>query len=173
MSDLNINATLSINFADWHSDPPNPLWYDGDGHGTHVAGTVAAIDNDINVVGVVPGASVVAVRVMDEDGFGEWSTIIARIEHVASKGKVGDVANLSLGGEFTQIANDAVEKAAAKGIKFAIAAGNDQSDAKDYSPTSATGENIYTVSCFDDTDSFCWFSNYGSVVDYSGPGEDV
>jgi len=173
LSDLNINKALSINFADWYFDPPNPLWYDGDGHGTHVAGTVAAIDNDINVVGVVPGASVVAVRVLDESGFGTLSTVIAGIEYVASKGKVGDVANLSLGGEFSQILNNAVEKAAAKGIKFAIAAGNDYDDAQYYSPASATGENIYTVSCFDENDSFCSFSNYGSVVDYSGPGKDV
>jgi len=173
LSDLNINETLSINFANWYFDPPNPLWYDGDGHGTHVAGTVAAIDNAINVVGVVPGATVVAVRVLDEFGEGLWSNIIAGIEYVASKGKVGDVANLSLGGYFIQIVNDAVEKAAAKGIKFAIAAGNSYDDAWYYSPASATGVNIYTVSCFDNTDSFCSFSNYGSVVDYSGPGKDV
>jgi subtilisin family serine protease len=52
VKDLNIDKTLSINFADWYFDLPNPQWYDGHGHGTHVAGTVAAIDNDINVVGV-------------------------------------------------------------------------------------------------------------------------
>jgi hypothetical protein len=80
---------------------------------------------------------------------------------------------LSLGGEFTQIVNNAVEKAAANGIKFAIAAGNSYDDAQYYSPASATGVNIYTMSCFDDADSFCSFSNYGSVVDYSGPGKDV
>jgi hypothetical protein len=173
VKDLNIDKTLSINFADWYSDPPNPLWFDGHGHGTHVAGTVAAIDNDINVVGVVPGAFVVAVRVLNEYGFAPWSTIISGIEYVASKGKTGDVANLSLGGSYSQILNNAVEKAAAKGIKFAIAAGNENSDAQYTSPASASGENIYTISCYDNSDSFCSFSNYGSVVDYSGPGSDV
>ncbi len=173
VEDLNIDKSLSINFADWYTEPKNPLWYDGFGHGTHVAGIVAALNNDINVVGVVPGAPVVAVRVLDEYGFGFWSTVIAGIEYVATKGKAGDVANLSLGGYFSDIVNAAVEKAAAKGIKFSIAAGNSNDDAQYYSPASASGENIYTVSCYDNTDSLCYFSNYGSPVDFSGPGLDV
>jgi hypothetical protein len=174
VEDLNIDKALSKNFAPWYySGPPNPQWYDGHGHGTHVAGTVAALDNDINVVGVVPGAYVVAVRVLDEDGSGTYEDVIAGIDYAASVGKEADVVNMSLGGSFSEILNAAVEKAARKGIKFALAAGNSMGDAQYYSPASATGENITTVSCYDDTDTFCWFSNYGSVVDYSGPGLDV
>jgi hypothetical protein len=170
VSDLNINTTLSVNLAGGNN---NPAWSDGYGHGTHVAGVIAAIDNDINVVGVVPGASVVAVRVLDNSGIGSYSNLLAGIEYVAEKGGPGDVANLSLANDFSSIINDAIRNAAAKGIEFAVAAGNYFQDANFYSPASASGKNIYTVSCHDKNDYFCSFSNYGSVVDFAAPGLNV
>lgn len=173
VEDLNIDKDLSINFAGWNIEPEGPEWGDGIGHGTHIAGTVAALDNDINVVGLVPGAPVVAVRVIDDEGYGNWGDVIAGIEYVASNGKAGDVAILGFTGGFSDIVNAAVENAAAKGIKFAIAAGDFDDDAQFWSPASATGPNIYTVSCFDETDSFCYFSNYGSPVKFSGPGLNI
>jgi hypothetical protein len=167
VSDLNLDTSLSIDFSGGGS------WKDGNGHGTHVAGTVAAIDNSINVVGVVPGASVVAVRVLDSKGSGSYSNVIAGVNYVASKGKPGDVANMSLGGGISSILNGAVSNAAAKGIMFAVAAGNSKENANNYSPASASGANVYAVSCYDSFDTFCSFSNFGSVVRYSGPGLSV
>lgn len=168
--DLNIDTSLSIDFVD---DGRSPAYSDGNGHGTHVAGTVAAIDNCIGVVGVVPGAKVVAVRVLDSQGQGSLSDVIAAVEYVASKGKPGDVANMSLGGGVSSTLDAAVLKAAATGIKFAVAAGNSGQDVQYTSPARVNGDNIFTVGAIDQYDTLCSFSNYGSAVDYAGPGKKI
>jgi subtilisin family serine protease len=86
----------------------------------------------------------------------------------------GDVANMSLGGPYSQALNDAVINAASSGIDFVLAAGNSDADANNYSPASADGPGIYTVSAIDDLDRFAWFSNYGNPpVDYAAPGVNV
>lgn len=148
-------------------DANNPN--DGNGHGTHVAGTVAAIDNTIGVIGVAAGATVVAVRVLDSRGSGSYSGVIAGVEYVGGNGKDGDAANMSLGGPVSSALNDAVIKASAK-VKFALAAGNESDDANNHSPSSANGTNIYTVSAMDKLDVFAYFSNYGTSVDFCAPG---
>ncbi len=147
---------------------------DGDGHGTHVAGTIAAIDNEIDVVGVAAGATVVGVRVLDNNGSGLYSWVIAGVDYVAANGAPGDVANMSLTGGGNHTLDTAVAKAADKGVLFALAAGNDSADAKDFSPARVNGANIFTVSAIDDADSFAWFSNYGNPpIDYAAPGVNV
>ncbi|RVT79588.1 S8 family peptidase [Flavobacterium sufflavum] len=151
-------------------DANNPN--DGNGHGTHVAGTVAAIDNTIGVIGVAAGATVVAVRVLDSRGSGSYSGVIAGVEYVGANGTDGDAANMSLGGPVSSVLNDAVIKASAK-VKFAIAAGNESDDANNHSPSSANGTNIYTVSAMDKSDIFAYFSNYGTSVDFCAPGVSI
>ena len=143
---------------------------DGNGHGTHVAGTIGAIDNAIGVIGVGAGATVIPVKVLDRRGSGSNSGVIAGLDYVAANGSPGDVANMSLGGGANTPLDDAVKAAASTGIIFALAAGNDSADANGSSPARANGPNIYTISAMDINDNFASFSNYGSPVDYCAPG---
>jgi subtilisin family serine protease len=145
---------------------------DGNGHGTHVAGTIGAIDNAIDVVGVAAGATVHPVRVLDNSGSGTIDGVIAGVDYVAATATTGDVANLSLGasGHFQSL-HDAIVNAAATGIRFAIAAGNSASYAMDYEPAHIDAPNVYTVSAIDADDRLASFSNWGNPpIDYAAPG---
>lgn len=148
---------------------------DGQGHGTHVAGTIAALDNNRDVVGVAAGATVIPVKVLDARGSGSTSGVIAGIDHVANNAEPGDCANMSLGGGVSQILDDAVIAAAARsGAYFVLAAGNDGNDANGHSPARANGPNVFTISASDSNDSMASFSNYGNPpVDYAAPGVGV
>ncbi|AMC11888.1 peptidase S8 [Lutibacter profundi] len=170
--ELNVDVARSISFLT--GSPANKSPEDQNGHGTHVAGTVAAIDNAIGVVGVAPGATVVAVRVLDRRGSGSTSGVISGIDYVAANGQVGDAANMSLGGGVSTALDDAVIAAAATGVKFALAAGNESTDANSSSPGRANGPNIYTISAMDVNDNFASFSNYGNPpIEFCAPGVSI
>ena len=165
--DLNVDQARSRTYV---GGTPN----DENGHGTHVAGTIAAKDNNIGVVGVSPGSPVVSVRVLNRQGSGTTSGVIAGVDYVASAAASGDVANMSLGGGASASLDAAVVKAAAKGIKFALAAGNESDDANNHSPARAEGDNIYTVSAMSSSGALASFSNYGNPpVDYAAPGVSI
>ncbi|HWS00124.1 MAG TPA: S8 family serine peptidase, partial [Prolixibacteraceae bacterium] len=147
---------------------------DDNGHGTHVAGIIAAKNDEFGVVGVAPGAKVIPVKVLNRSGSGSYSGIIAGVDWVAAHGGVGDVANMSLGGPAYPDLDDAVETAAAGGIKFALAAGNESTNALTRSPARANGANVYTVSAMDKNNNWAYFSNYGNPpVDYCAPGVSI
>ncbi len=167
--DLTVDAPRSRNFVSTTASAD-----DDNGHGTHCSGIVAAKNNTVGVVGVAAGATVVAVKVLNRRGSGTYSQIIAGVDYVAANGANGDVANMSLGGSASQALDDAVKNAAAKGIKFALAAGNESTNAGTKSPARANGANIYTVSAMSAGDNWASYSNYGNPpVDYCAPGSGI
>ncbi|WP_281300108.1 MULTISPECIES: S8 family serine peptidase [unclassified Iodidimonas] len=167
--DLNVATSLSRSFV-----PGSSSADDQNGHGTHVAGTIAAINNGFGVVGVAAGARVVSVRVLNAQGSGAFSDIIAGVDYVAQVGLAGEVANLSLGGPRNAPLDNAVRNAAARGIFFVLAAGNESQNANNVSPARANGTNIYTISAHDSQDRFASFSNFGNPpVDCADPGVSI
>ena len=170
--DLNVDTALSRNFVSRETSP-NDL----NGHGTHVAGTIAAKLNGTGVVGVAAGAKVVAVRVLDRRGSGAYSDVIAGVDYVASVGSAGDVANMSLGGPVSDALDTAVVNASnSSKVIFALAAGNETDDANNHSPDRADGPYIYTVAAVNSSDTFASFSNYSLVndpVDFAEPGVSI
>lgn len=166
--DLNVDQSRSATFVSRTSDAN-----DENGHGTHVAGTIAALDNNIGVIGVAPGTKVVAVRVLDKRGSGTTSGVIAGVNYVAASADPGDVANMSLGGGISEALDLAVLNASNLGIKFALAAGNESDDAENHSPARVDGPNIFTVSAMDSNDYWASFSNFGSHVDFCAPGVSI
>ena len=146
---------------------------DGNGHGTHVAGTIAAKNNTIGVVGVAAGALVVPVKVLGATGSGSTSGVIAGVNYVGGNGQAGDVANMSLGGGISSSLDNAVINASSK-VKFVLAAGNSSADANTSSPARANGPNIFTISAMNSSDMLASFSNYGNPpVDFAAPGVGI
>lgn len=147
---------------------------DGNGHGTHVAGTIGARNNDFGVVGVAAGVRVVGVKVLADGGSGSTSDIVAGCNYVANNGAVGDVANLSLGGGTSTSLDNAVKAIAAKGIFTCVAAGNSGANANNSSPARANAANLFTVSAFGQGNVFASFSNFGNPpVDIAEPGVSI
>ena len=148
---------------------------DSNGHGTHVAGIIAAKNNTIGVLGVASGATLVALKVLGQNGEGNLSYIIQAVGYINANAKAGDVVNMSVGGESgSEILDQQVQNTAARGIYFAIAAGNESKLANTSSPARANGSNIFTVTAVDSLDNFASFSNYGNdVVDYAEPGVHI
>jgi subtilisin family serine protease len=165
---------------------------DGNGHGTHVAGTVAAKDDGNGVVGVAPGARLWAIRVLDNRGSGTTSSVICGIDYVTANASTIEVANMSLGGSGTDSVcggsdsyHNAICKSVGAGVTYAVAAGNSAADASTSRP--ATYDEVITVSALADfngkpgggaaptcrsdvDDTFADFSNYGADVDLIAPG---
>ena len=139
---------------------------DGNGHGTHVAGTIAGASH-----GVAKKAKIVAVRVLDDQGSGTTEQVVAGIDWVTQNHQGPSVANMSLGGGADEALDAAVQKAVASGVTFGVAAGNESSDAGQGSPARVPEAITVASSTVDDQQSD--FSNFGSVVDIYAPGSDI
>lgn len=165
--DLNADRNRSRTFINGQSSAK-----DDNGHGTHVAGVIGALNNKIGVLGVASGASLVACKVLDKDGDGLLSDIVDALNYVSKNASQGDVVNMSLGLEgVSTILDRQVAILAQQGILIAIAAGNDGKEANEYSPARVNAPNVFTVSAIDSMNNFARFSNYGNdVVDYAAPG---
>lgn len=114
------------------------------------------------------------VKVLDQNGEGSISGVISGLEWVASNGKPGDVANLSLGGHPSSSLDAAVKAVARQGIRITLSAGNSASLAELMSPGRVNAANVYTISAIDMNDRRASFSNFGSPpIDYAAPGVDI
>ncbi|HEX8392310.1 MAG TPA: S8 family peptidase [Longimicrobium sp.] len=139
---------------------------DCNGHGTHVAGTVGSA-----TYGVAKGVRLRAVRVLDCQGSGSFSGIIAGIDWVRVNRTNPAVANLSLGGGYSSSLNTAITNLANSGVFVAVAAGNENQNACNVSPASASA--VTTVASSTSGDAKSSFSNYGSCVDVYAPGSSI
>ncbi len=144
-------------FANGDSSP-----YDDNGHGTHVSGTIVDCTPNLDV-------KILPVKVMDKRGSGYDSIIASGIRFAADKGV--DVINLSLGGSISNTLENAMAYAIKKNVSVVVAAGNDSSDTKYYSP--ARYKDAIVVSATDANDQLAYFSNYGDSVDVAAPGVDI
>lgn len=183
--DLNVVGGINC------SSGPSHKYTDGNGHGTHVAGTIGAVDNNLGVVGVAPGARMWAVRVLGNSGSGSFSDIICGIDWVTANADTIEVANMSLGGTGSEGScndggmHEAICNAVDAGVTFVVAAGNESDDAANHVP--AAYDEVITVSALadfdgeaggngsptcrsDEDDTLANFSNYGSDVDIIAPG---
>ena len=136
------------------------------GHGTHVAGTVGGAE-----YGVARAVNLVAVRVLNCQGSGTWSQVIAGIDWVKNNAVKPAVANMSLGGGFSSSVNNAVANAVSAGVVFAVAAGNSNANACNYSPASAP--SALTVGATTSSDARASYSNYGTCLDLFAPGSSI
>ena len=135
-------------------------------HGTHVAGTVGG-----STFGVAKAVTLYSVRVLNCAGSGTDASVIAGIDWVIANKIMPAVANMSLGGGFSQALNDAVQRGIDAGVTFALAAGNSTADACSYSPASVPA--ALTVGASTAQDTFSPYSNYGSCLDLFAPGSSI
>jgi subtilisin family serine protease len=163
--DLNV-----IGHVDFASGPNR----DCNGHGTHVAGTAAARDNTLDVVGVSPGTPVTGVKVLGCGGTGATSGVIKGIDWVTANADKPAVANMSLGGGASNALDSAVKQSANSGVFYAVAAGNSGASACNESPARAgTHNGVATVAATNMGDNEPSWSNYGNCVDIWAPGVSI
>jgi subtilisin family serine protease len=171
--DIAANTILGLDFIGPSCQSPvqgtNPI--DHFGHGTHVAGTIAAVGNNgIGIIGIAWHAQVMAIKGLDDSGCGLDSTLAPAIQYAANNG--ADIINASWGGQGTsQTIEQAVQFAYGLGVVFVAAAGNSSEDALNFFP--ANSPESITVAASDPNDQLASFSDFGSKIDVAAPGVDI
>ncbi len=168
--DLNVDAQRSRCFINDETSVE-----DRSGHGTHVAGVIAAKNNAIGTLGVASGANVVALKVLNQIGEGRISSVIKALAYAGQYAQRGDVVNISLVSDtISQSLDNAVISLADHGILFAISSGNGGKNAGLISPARVVHANVFVVSAINKSDQLASFSNYGNeVVKWATPGVDI
>ena len=158
-----------VNGWDFTSGSNDPM--DRFGHGTHCAGTIAAIgNNSIGVIGVAPKVKIMPVKGLDDTGSGSIDNLAACVKYAADNG--ANVLSCSWGGTgVSSVLTDAFHYADSKGCVCIAAAGNDNADAGASMP--ANIDTVIAVAAVDNNDKKAFFSNYGAKVDVSAPGVDI
>ncbi|MBF0387120.1 MAG: S8 family serine peptidase [Candidatus Omnitrophica bacterium] len=142
---------------------------DGNGHGTHVSGTIAArANNGEGIAGVAPLATIMAVKGLDDSGNGYASGLAKAVRYAVDNG--ADVINCSWGGGASGVVTDAVHYAESQGVVVVAAAGNSAEDTVNVAPAGI--DSVITVSASSQEDKICDFSNFGEKLDVSAPGGD-
>lgn len=141
---------------------------DCNGHGTHVAGTIAGAR-----FGVAKKTTLIPVRVLDCSGSGSYSSVITGLDWIAANHKPGEAAvvNMSLGGPASSTLDGAIKNLISKGVNVVVAAGNSSADACNYSP--ARVPDALTVGATTDSDQRATYSNFGSCLDIFAPGSSI
>jgi subtilisin family serine protease len=174
--DLNVSRRWSRSFVRVGPERGDPD--DRNGHGTHIAGVIAAKASGKAIVGIASGATVVGVKVVDGHGHGFTADVLAGIEYVATAkdadgGLLCDVVNFSIGAAGDPAVDKAVQRASRR-VTFVIAAGNQGAHVSNFSPARAQGKRVITVTAIAQGDRWPIFSNYGpGLVDYAAPGVHV
>jgi len=145
--------------------------FDGNGHGTHVAGTIGGA-----LYGLAKKSTIVAIKVLNSAGSGTWAGVVGGVDwvtkdHVAKGRDARSVANMSLGGGATPTLDTAVEQSVAAGVNHVVAAGNSADNACYYSPARVPG--AITVGATTSTDARASWSNVGTCVDIFAPGNAI
>jgi subtilisin family serine protease len=161
-----IDDVIGWNFIDNNKSP-----WDHDGHGTFVAGVIAAGQNNgIGISGIAPSAKIMVLKALDTFGQGHASMVAEAIAYATDNG--AEIINLSLGGRgLTQIEQLAVDHARTRGVLIVVAAGNAGKQVENFSPAGLDG--VITVAASDRNDKRAGFSNWGRKIDISAPGVDV
>lgn len=149
--------------------PSEPTVEDGNGHGTHVAGTIAqATNNGLGVAGVAPEATILPIKTLSARGGGQSQWVAAAIDEAADQG--ADIINLSLGGPYSAVIANAVKKAQDRGVLVVAAAGNTGRKGVGY-PAALPG--VVAVSAVGPDDGLAFYSTWGEEVVLSAPGGDT
>jgi subtilisin family serine protease len=168
--ELNVNTSMDKDFINSDNDAN-----DDNGHGSHCAGVIGD-NNTTYPIGICPGVELIGVKVLNSQGSGSYSVIIAGIDYVAGNlisGKM-NVVNMSFGGGVYDPLDDAVKGLADKGAYICIAAGNSKKNANNYSPSRVEYDKVFTISAHDAAGKFASFSNYGNPpIDYAAPGVTI